>query len=310
MTNKRIVKLNKNTLVTVVIPVFNGAQFIEDTIKSIFKSTYKNFEIIMVDDGSSDHSKVVCTKIAKRSKRIRFYSFEHNKGMDRALNLAISKAKGKYIARINQDDLMRSTRLQRQVDFLENNEDHVAVGGYTRLFTKTNKSFDTIKFPLKDQDLKAIWMKLSPFADPAVMYRKSAYLKTKGYSQKMWPVDDVHMWYMLGKIGKLANLPVIVTEVRWHENAGSVKYHKIQMQKLWEVHVWANKNVEKAKLTDWGFWIAQRIAGTLFGPQFNWAVYRIIKKLNYFFSLKALKATKAKVAKVIINPIATSLSGA
>jgi len=299
----------KTPLVSVVIPVFNGDSFIEQTVNSVLKSTYKNFEIILVDDGSTDSSKKTCTKIAKQSKKIKFYSFEKNKGMDKALKLALSSASGKYIARINQDDLMRPTRLQKQVSFLEKNKDHVAVGGYTKMFTKTNKNFDVIKFPLKDEEIKAVWMKLSPFADPAVMYRKSAYLKTKGYNQAMWPVDDVHMWYMLGKIGKLANLPVILTDVRWHESAGSMKNHKIQMKKLLKVHIWANKNVQKAKLSDWMFWFAQSLAGYTFGPKFNWAVYRLIKKINYFLFKKALTKKYTKVTKLIKKPTIKSLSG-
>ncbi|OGV96991.1 hypothetical protein A2W24_02610 [Microgenomates group bacterium RBG_16_45_19] len=267
-------------LVSVLIPVFNGAQYLEETVHSVFESTNLPVEAILVDDGSTDGSKKRCCSLAAQYHgQVSIVNFNKNKGMTRCLNEGIKVAKGEYIARINQDDLMVKGRLEKQVAFLENHPEHVVVGSYIELFTATNKHFDMVKFPLDDKALKAIWMTLSPFADPAVMYRESAFLKTNGYSQVMWPADDVHMWYMLGKLGKLANIPQVLTRVRWHNKAGSIMSHRLQMKKTWEVHQWAAINIRKPSLGEYAFWAAEYAAGLVFPPRFNWFVYRLMRKL-------------------------------
>lgn len=264
-------------LVSVVIPVHNGSLYLEETIKSVLKTTYLPYEIILVDDGSTDTSALLCQKLANTHKEIRFFGSPKNQGLSKTLNFAINQAKGQYIARINQDDIMLPDRLVKQVAFLETNPNHVAVGGKIILF-ENDKNIDTVSFPLTDSEIKKRWLYFSPFADPAVMYRKSAFEKTEKYSQNFWPVDDVQMWYQLGKLGKLANLPDVVTYVRWHTQAGSIKSHKAQTQKLFKLHLWAAKNVKKPSIFIWIFWISQYIAGFIFPPGYNWWMFRMLRK--------------------------------
>src|SRR5690242_12716378 len=114
--------------VTVLIPVFNGAKYLEEAVHSVMKSTYTNFEILLVDDGSSDRSKHICRDLAKQYSQVRFYDFARNKGLGRVLNFALKKAKGKYIARLNQDDRMLPHRLTMQVRYLETHRDVTVVG--------------------------------------------------------------------------------------------------------------------------------------------------------------------------------------
>jgi len=293
--------------VSVIIPFYNGAPYLVETVESVQKSTYKNFEIILVDDGSNDKSKALCLSLAKKYKNIRFYWFKKNKGLPSTLNYAIKKAKGEFIARINQDDIMMPNRLKEQVEFLENNPDYVAVGGDIVLFDENYRLVDKIYFPKTDNDIRNQWLLMSPFSDPTVMYRKDAYLKTKGYQKYFWPADDVHMWYQLGKIGKLANLNKILTRVRWHNKARSITSHKIQIKKTFEVHVWASKNIQKANIYHWFFWIGQLIAGMLFPPRFNWFIYRRIRNIqNLLYNLKI----NNKLKKVVTQPKRYNFSGA
>lgn len=284
--------------VSILIPVFNGSEYIEETVSSVQNSKYGNFEIILVDDGSTDISKIVCHKLDEKYPNVRFYSFPKNGGMTRSLNFGIAKSTGKYIVRINQDDLMVADRVVKQVKFLEENPDYVAVGGYVKLFTSDNPEYDFIKFPLTDSAIRKTWMYLSPYADPAVTFRKSAYLKTDGYSQDMWPADDVHMWYQLGKVGKLANLPNVMTNVRWHKNAGSIKFHKIQMKKTYEVHKWASINVSNPTFFERLFWMGEYLAGNIFPAKFNWAIYRLIRKL---MSAKKVVTLKFKLVPASLS---------
>jgi len=298
----------KQPLVSIIIPVYNGSPFLEETVSSIQKSKYRNFEVILVDDGSTDESKKLCRKLEKRYRNVRFFGFNKNQGMTRVLNYGIKKAVGEFIARINQDDLLLPNRLGLQLKFLKDNPDHVAVGGAISLFSRQNDEIDTIFFPLTDEAIRKQWLSLSPFSDPTVMYRKSAFLQTNGYSQDFWPADDVHMWYQLGKIGKLANLPKVVTRVRWHKGAGSIKGHRLQIKKTWVVHKWAKEFVEKPDLKTRLFWVMEYLAGSIFPPQFNWAVYRLIRDFQFRFSSPKTSPI-VKTAKLTIQPIAASLSG-
>jgi glycosyltransferase involved in cell wall biosynthesis len=267
-------------LVSVLIPVYNGTKFLDEAIQSVLQSTYKNFEIILVDDGSTDKSQHKCRAYVRKYKNIHYYGFRKNKGLTRCLNFGVKQAKGKYIARINQDDIMVKTRLEKQVAFLESHSEHVVVGGAIRLFTNNTTNFDVLRFPLTDEAIRNQWMMLSPYSDPTVMYRKSAWLKTEGYSQYFWPADDVHMWYQLGNQGKLANLPQVLTKVRWHAACGSIMSHHRQMSKTWAVHRWAAEMVQQPTFMEQSFWIAELAAGKVLPAEFNWWVYRIIRKIQ------------------------------
>jgi glycosyltransferase involved in cell wall biosynthesis len=296
----------KQPLVSVIIPVYNGAFYLVETVESVQKSSYKKFEIILVDDGSKDKSKALCRRLEKKYYNVHFYFFKKNKGLTSSLNYAVKKAKGEFIARINQDDIMMDNRLKEQIKFFKDNPDHVVVGGDITLFDEKYNFVDNISFPKTDKEIRNQWLLFSPFSDPTVMYRKDAYFKTKGYQKYFWPADDVNMWYQLGQIGKLANLDQILTQVRWHNNAGSINSHRIQMEKTFEVHVWASKNIQKASLYHRIFWISQLMAGRLFPPRFNWFIYRRMRQIQNF--LKMIGKT-AKLNKVTSHPKKYSFSG-
>src|SRR5690348_14187789 len=106
--------IEKNKIVvSVVIPEFNGAAFLEEAVSSVLQSTYKHFEILLIDDGSKDSSKKICYDLEKKHKGIiRFFPMPQNKGLGRVLNFALKNAKGKHIARLNRDDIMLPHRLK------------------------------------------------------------------------------------------------------------------------------------------------------------------------------------------------------
>jgi glycosyltransferase involved in cell wall biosynthesis len=271
---------HRQPLVSVLIPVYNGTEFLDEAIESVLASNYENIEIILVDDGSNDASRDKCKAYERTYPHVRFYGFKQNQGMTRCLNYGVKKARGEYIARINQDDIMLPDRITKQVQFLESHPEHVIVGGKIQLFTRNNPKYDTLTFPTSDKKIRQQWMMLSPYSDPTVTYRKSAWLNTEGYSQYFWPADDVHMWYQLGMQGKMANLPSTLTKVRWHNEAGSIKSHRRQMIKTWQVHNWAAEFIQQPSLTMRLFWMGQLLAGYLFPPQFNWWIYRKLRKVQ------------------------------
>ena len=301
-------------VVSVVIPVFNGASHLVEAVCSIQKSTYRKSEIILIDDGSTDQSKMLCRMLARRYKNVRFYDFPRNTGLGRVLNFALKKARGRYICRLNQDDRMLPHRVAAQVRYLDRHPEVVAVGSWIKLFDEKGKS-QILKFIKDDAEIKRLWYIVSPFSDPSVMYRKDTALAAGGYVQAMWPADDTHLWYRMGKRGKLANIQKPLVEVRWHPDAASVKHFKKLTQSTFAMHLWTDQYLAKAPWYVHVYWVVQYIAGMTLTPEANWAIYRGIKRVIAFYEerVRSMRRTikhVAMVAPVTNQPKRLSLSGA
>lgn len=274
-------KSKKNTvnpLVSVVIPVFNGAAYLKQAVESALKSTFKNIEIILVDDGSSDQSKFVCQALEKKYKKVAFYSFKKNKGQGIALNYAIKRAKGKYICRLNQDDTMLRNRIQTQVKYLNLHPDVVALGSSITLVDENNKK-QIVHYLENDSEIRKVWLFLSPFSDPSVMFDRKVALKVGGHDQTYWPANDTQLWIKMAKYGKLANIKKPLVKVLYHTKCASVKHFKKLTTITYKMHIWMDRNVQKAPWYIKLFWLGELVCGVIFSPNFNWGMYRIIKKI-------------------------------
>ena len=301
----------KKPLVSVIIPVFNGQKYLKNAVESVEKNSYKNLELILVNDGSKDKSKELCLKLKKKYKNIRFFSFKKNRGLSNVLNYAIKKAKGKHIARLNQDDVMTSTRLSSQVYFLENNPDHVLVGGNLELVDNTGKSMDILSYPQTDQEIRNNWLYLNAFADPAVMYKKSAFLKAGNYDQNFYPADDYHLWFRIGQYGKLANLNIVVTKFMVHDKAATVRLHKKMIESTKKIHEWAAENIQRPTVLIKIFWFIQYYLSQYLPPQVNFYLYRFVKKIIFLKSqLESILFPRKIACKVKNQPKKYNLSGA
>lgn len=289
-----------NPLVSVIIPVYNGAPYLMEAVTSVQKSTYKNFEIILVDDGSTDNSKKICEVLDTHYKNIRFHSFKKNQGLGRVLNWGLSNANGTYICRINQDDTMTPDRIQKQVSFLTTYKDVVLLGSWLRVADE-NGDIRINKFLEYDEDIKKSWLYLSPCWDASVMYGKADALAVGGYVQKYWPSDDLHMWYRLGTRGKIANIQEPLVTIKFHTQAASVLHHRTHLVTTYLVHRWAHNHIQKASLLTQLFWVCELMAGYILPARVNWYIYRLIKKyLIYPLSHVHTSIQKQKSARQLV----------
>lgn len=115
-------------LVSVIIPVYNVEKYVKDAVESIQNQSYKNLEIIIIDDGSTDHTYDIVNKLAKQDNRIKLYRNEKNLNIVKTLNFGLSVANGEYIARMDGDDISAVDRIEKKVKFLEENKDFDLVG--------------------------------------------------------------------------------------------------------------------------------------------------------------------------------------
>ena len=194
-------------LVSVIMSVYNGEKYLVQAIDSILNQTYQNFEFIIIDDCSTDNSSHILQEYAQKDSRIKIIKKEKNigiKGFIENLNLGISIAKGKYIARMDQDDVSLPERFQKQVDFLENNPEITLVGAQLNLINEQNKITGEAIAALQHRDIvKRITSQIQLF-HPVIMFRKDQNIQ---YREKFIYCEDYDLYLNLITQGKkLANI--------------------------------------------------------------------------------------------------------
>lgn len=232
-------------LVSVVMPVYNGALYLKEAIDSILKQTFTDFEFIIVNDGSTDESEEII--LSYRDLRIVYLKHE-NKGIGLSLQLGCQIAKGKYIARMDADDISEINRLMIQFNYLETNTDVVLVGSAVNYINEKGQVFGR-SFPYTgDEALKHIlFTKGSAICHPSVMMRASAYFWTGGYAD-LEPLEDYYLWMRLSKYGKFINFitPYLNYRVLHNSISRSIRpYHyKILKNMLFETIELPNASVD------------------------------------------------------------------
>lgn len=159
--------------ISVIMSVFNGEIYLSDAINSILNQTYSNFEFLIVDDGSTDSSREILKKFKKNDPRIRLFLNKKNIGLPAALNLAISKSNGKFIARMDSDDISLPNRFETQIDFLEKNPDIFLIGSSAIIIDEDGKRIGALR---KFNNPKKVQKKLithNPLIHPSIMFRTS-----------------------------------------------------------------------------------------------------------------------------------------
>ncbi|UJP63387.1 glycosyltransferase family 2 protein [Mongoliitalea daihaiensis] len=193
--------------VSIVLACRDNTGSLQDTIRSILSQTYADFELIIIDDGSKQP--VESTLAGISDPRIKIYRIE-GQGLGSALNFGVLKSKGYYVARIDDDDLMENSRIKKQMDFLDRNEDVVCVG--TQLWFKSDYKYCALrKFPLTHEEIVRDLIKLRfSIAHCSVMFRRSSFDLIGGYRVKGGG-QDLDLFLQFSKVGKLANIDEFLT---------------------------------------------------------------------------------------------------
>lgn len=181
--------------VSVVMPVYNGEEYLSKAIESVLGQTFKNFEFIIVNDGSRDNSIDIINRYAAADSRIKVISRE-NRGLIASLNEGIEKSSGKYIARMDADDICLPIRFDLQVRYLEENNIDICGGDYL-IIDKNGNIISDIVVPFKEEMLIAMASGV-PFAHPSVMMRKSIFDKNISYGDNGYHnAEDLALWFKL-----------------------------------------------------------------------------------------------------------------
>lgn len=202
-------------LVSVVFPAYNAGNTVKESIDSIISQTYDNWELIAIDDGSADNTAEIIQSY--KDVRVKYVKNETNLGLIKTLNRAIGYCTGKYIARMDSDDIAEPERFQKQVDYLELHPKVIVCGSAIKMFgSKDGKSYDReVHFLTEDKDLKDYLIKEPCFAHPAVMMRRDVLERTGlRYKENYDYAEDYKLWIDLMNYGDYHNLPEVLLNYR------------------------------------------------------------------------------------------------
>jgi glycosyltransferase involved in cell wall biosynthesis len=215
--------------ISVLLPVYNAEAYVREAVDSILNQTFEDFELLVLDDGSGDRSLVILREYEAKDRRVHVHTRE-NRGLVNSLNQLIAESRGRYLARMDADDICMSQRFEHQVAFLDSFSDHVVVGGWVERVNTTKQPIGPIRPPSLHEEIDQNNLKgITSIWHPTAMIRKVAVLDVGGYRKEFMHAEDLDLWLRLGEVGKLANLPEIVLQYRLHD--ASVSEVNVQVQR-------------------------------------------------------------------------------
>jgi glycosyltransferase involved in cell wall biosynthesis len=217
-------------IVSVIISTYNDKNTLLHAINSVLNQTYKDFELILINDGSTDCSLNIIKEYLEKDNRIILINKE-NSGLTKSLNIGLKKAKGKYIARIDADDIWKLTKLEKQIKFLEKNQNYGLIGTaydeideYGNIIYKKQRTL----LLLNDKDIKKNIVKFNPFFHSSVVFRKEILSNIGFYNESFKYTQDYEFWIRIISSYKVINLDEILASRRYSENMISIKKEKEQ----------------------------------------------------------------------------------
>jgi len=200
-------------LITILMPVHNGAVYLPEAINSMLRQSLKDFEFLIVDDASTDPSVAIIQGF--KDPRIRLIQSPTRLKLSGALNLGLDNAKGRYVARMDADDISLPRRLEIQAQFMEQHPEIGLCGTWIRYFGGSSHAI--LKRPLHHAEIQAFALLDTPFAHPSVMMRRDMMEQHQlRFNGDFFPTEDFELWIRAIRAFPTANLPQILLRYRIH----------------------------------------------------------------------------------------------
>ena len=222
---------------SIYMPAYNVAAFVRKAVQSILDQTHRDFELIIVNDGSKDSTLEILTQMAAQDGRIRLVN-QPNGGVSAASNRAIQMARSEYIARVDADDVADPQRMEKQLKYMREHPDCVALGSAMMLIDEGGLPlYPMAHIEYGHHNIDASLMNGGwPIAQPACMYRKNAVLAAGGYRSDLSLHEDHDLFLKLAEHGRLENLPEVLQYYRQHSTSlmaqESASSHSIVMPEI------------------------------------------------------------------------------
>lgn len=230
--------MQKQPLVSVLICAYNVEKYIEECVDALINQTYKNLEIIIVNDGSTDNTYIILQALAERDNRIRILNLKENVGIISALNRGLKEVNGKYIARTDSDDIAKPDWIEKILSCLENNKNIIAMGSYLQILSEQGNGSNLSKYydngqiwkkPTEHKEIVEEMLFRNPIHNNSMIMRSSIFNHYGlRFDNAYKHTEDYKFWLEVSRFGELANYPKALVYYRFHSNQTSSLHNKYQ----------------------------------------------------------------------------------
>lgn len=220
-----------NPSISVVMSFFNDAAHVQQAIDSILSQDFSDFELVVINDGSTDNSEDVVLHAQRYDSRIKYIGNTQGIGLTQALIAAINSTSGKYIARQDADDFSMRTRLSEQFRFLESNMECVMVGTARFNVDTDGNILKAPKVIFHQEHIRRLLPYGNIFTHGATMFRRAAYYQAGGYDPGFRYAQDFDLWLRMSKVGLMENLPSRL--YAWRQTGTSISSKKKVQQSIY-----------------------------------------------------------------------------
>jgi glycosyltransferase involved in cell wall biosynthesis len=272
--------------VSVILPAYNAAVLLNDAIQSVLRQSIDDFELIVLDDGSTDNTWELLNAFS--DKRIRAYHHS-NMGLPATLNRGLSLARGRYIARLDHDDLMMPTRLETQARFLDAHPEVALLGTAAQIYVGDQPSERHHRHPTSNKALRLRLLFDNPFVHASIMFRRDEIMAIGGYctDQSRLPPEDYELWSRVARVHEVANLEDVLTIYR--EVPGSLS-RIVENPFLEKVLMFSTENISAIVSPTYSVQDCRRLAEIYHGVEAS------TSRMSYRRAIRILKLAAARVS--------------
>ena len=238
-----------NPKITVLMPAYNAERYIGSAISSVLAQTFTDFELLIINDGSTDTTEMIIRSF--EDDRIRLIN-QTNQGIAAALNMGLRNTNAALIARFDADDICMPERLMVQYDFLLKNPQYIIVGTDAEYMDMNGDYVFTCKMPAHtNEEIQELVLGKCPFIHSAVLFRKDFILQAGGYDEHACAFQDHILWTKCIKLGKTCNLPLALLQVRLNPESISIdekwrtkRFREIKSQSIYRGNLTKQEGIE------------------------------------------------------------------
>ena len=214
--------------ISIIIITYNRANLLTKAAASALAQSYRDFELLIIDDASNDETEAGARVLARRDGRVKYFKNEFNLGITKSRNRAVRLAQGEYIAMLDSDDYwLDKDKLKKQAAYLDAHPEAGLIGTAIRCEDEQGKILKADVFPADDKEIRARLLRKNQIAQSSVLFRKSAYISAGGYDEAFNIGEDYDLWLKMGRDWKFANLPEVTTAYLIH-SGGITKENKFR----------------------------------------------------------------------------------
>lgn len=203
--------------VSIIICSYNREKLIGRAVESILLQSFTDFEIIVIDDASTDNTEQVVRSLMQKDLRIKYYKNKTNLGISKSRNYGVKLSNGEYIAMLDSDDYwIDNFKLQKQIEILDNDKNIGLIGSAIRCEDENEKFIKNDIFNREDTKIRKVILSKNQFAQSSVLFRKDIFQETGGYDENLEVCEDYDLWLKIGKVSKYANIQDVSTAYMIH----------------------------------------------------------------------------------------------